>query len=376
MNSEQPRSVYVHVPFCVHRCGYCDFTLLAGRDDLASDYLLAIERELETVAGRPQVETVFLGGGTPTQLTAPQLSKLMQLLHDRFDWATDGEFSVEANPVGLTDEKLAVLQDAGVNRISLGLQSFDAGVLATLERDHRFDDILDCVQRTQRRFQNVGFDLIFAVPGQSFELWQQTLQTAIGLSPTHLSTYGLTFEKGTAFWSRREKGQLDQAADELERAMYAASMDDLGAAGFEQYEISNFARPGFRCRHNQVYWFCKPYWGFGPGAARLLNGTRIMNHRSTTTWIKRVLAGESTIFETETLSPEDQARELLVLGLRMNDGVSRSEFASRSAFDLDALAGDALQRLQAKGLISDDGERVQLTREGRFLADYVVGGLL
>lgn len=372
----QPSSVYIHVPFCAHRCGYCDFTVIAGKDHLASRYLDALEREMSSIGDRPELETLFLGGGTPTHLAPAELARLMELIRQKFRFSPDCEFSVEANPWGLTDEKLDILADAGVNRLSLGLQSFDAAILETLERDHRRDDILDCVARLRRRFANFAFDLIFAVPGLTLDLWRETLRTAIELQPQHISTYGLTFEKGTAFWTRRLKGQLQQADDELEREMYATAMDDLAAAGFEQYEISNFAKPGYRCRHNQVYWTGKPYWAFGPGAARYLDHTRSLNHRSVTAWMQKVLAGESALYESETLSPEDQAREALVLGLRRNEGVDRSEFATRTGFTVDGLISDELPRMLRRGLVWDDSARIGLTREGRFIADYVVGQML
>lgn len=373
---ETPRSVYVHVPFCVHRCGYCDFTLVAGRDDLQDDYLRALELEMQTIVDRPVVDTVFLGGGTPTQLTAPRLERLLALLKQRFDWAENGEFSVEANPIGLTDNKLRVLKDAGINRISLGVQSFDARVLATLERDHREPEIVTCIELVRRYCDNFGIDLIFAVPGQSLELWNQTLRRAIEFAPTHISTYGLTFEKGTSFWSRRSKGLIEPADNDLELVMYEAAMDQLAAAGLAQYEISNFAKPGFASRHNQVYWAGRPYWGFGPGAASYLHGERRLNHRSTTTWIQRVLAGQSVVYESERLEPEHRARELLVLGLRTIAGVERARFRITSGFDLDALAGRQMQRLQQQGLINDHEQRVTLTRAGLCLADFIAGKLL
>ncbi len=383
----QPRSLYIHVPFCAHRCGYCDFTLVAGKDHLADKYLdaltLEIDRELSQAgdpekAGcpKPELDTVFFGGGTPTQLSAEQLERLCGLVHDRFQLTPTTEFSVEANPARMTDDKIAVLADAGVNRISLGVQSFDDATLTILERDHRRTDVFDCVDRIRKRIENISLDLIFAVPGQTFELWESTLQTAIDLSPTHLSTYGLTFEKGTAFWTRREKDELPQAAEDLERQMYEVAMSKLAAHNFDQYEISSFARPGFRCRHNQIYWSGKTYFGFGPGAASLMNNQRQQNHRSVTTWLNKVLARESAIGDVEELDPEAFARELLVLSLRTNDGVDRAKFTEISDFDLDELAGESIARLVAQGLLEDSGDNVSLTCEGRFLADTVAGELL
>ena len=373
---QQPKSVYIHVPFCRHRCGYCDFTLLAGRDDLIESYLTALERELDSVTDSMELETLFLGGGTPTHLSPTELERLFKLLFDRFRLTADAEFSLEANPADITEERVAVIADAGVNRVSLGVQSFDDSVLKILERDHTAAIVERAVDRLRQRIENLSLDLIFAVPGQTLSLWTETLRRAIALRPVHISTYGLTVEKGTAFWSRRRKGLLPVLPDELEREMYAAAMDELTAAGFEQYEISNFARPGFACRHNEVYWTGQPYLAFGPGAARFLDGVRETNHRSVTTWIKRVLAGESPVMESERLDPEEAARERLVIGLRRSVGIDLAEFAEQTGFPVDRLAADAVQRHLTNGLLQRTPTHLRLTREGRFLSDSITVDLL
>ena len=339
---------------------------------MAGDYLRAMEVELQQLERTREVDTLFFGGGTPTHLEPDKLARLLELAREWFTLAPGFEFSVEANPAGLTDEKLRLMADAGVNRVSLGVQSFDEGLLKLLERDHREVEILDAIARLQQRFENVSLDLIFALPSQTLAHWRETLRRAIELRPTHLSTYGLTFEKGTTFWSRREKGAIEQLPNELERDMYAAAIDDLAAAGLEHYEISNFARPGFRCRHNQTYWRALPYFGFGPGAARYINGRRESNHRSTTTWIKRVLAGQSGIAMSEELTPEHRAREAIVLGLRQLDGIRRDEFRSLTGFELDSLASDTIAHETAAGRIEDFGDGIRLTREGLFLGDQVM----
>jgi oxygen-independent coproporphyrinogen-3 oxidase len=367
----QPRSAYIHVPFCAHRCGYCDFTLVARRDDLIDAYLEALAIELSKLERPREVDTLFFGGGTPTHLPALQLERLLALTRRWFLPAPGAEICVEANPAGLDDSKVAVLAEAGVNRVSLGVQSFDAAVLELLERDHRGSEIPAVVERVRRRIPNVGLDLIFGVPGQSLDLWRATLSAAIALQPTHVSTYGLTFEKGTAFQSRLNKGLLGRCDEEVERQMYALAMDELPRAGFEQYELSNFARPGFRCRHNEVYWAGDPFFGFGPGAARYAAGRRELNHRSVTTWINRVLAGQSPIAESEELSPEGRARELIMLNLRRCEGIALAEFRLQTGFDFHRLAGDALPRHLRQGLLEEHEGHVRLTREGRFLADTV-----
>jgi oxygen-independent coproporphyrinogen-3 oxidase len=367
----EPRSAYIHVPFCVHRCGYCDFTLVAGRDDLIDAYLEALAIELDRLERPREVDTLFFGGGTPTHLPASQLARLLALTRRWFPPAPGAEICVEANPAGLDDAKVAVLADAGVNRVSLGVQSFDTQMLELLERDHRGADVSAVIARLRPAIPNIGLDLIFGVPGQTVELWQQTLAAALALEPTHVSTYGLTFEKGTAFQSRLDKGLLNKCDEELERTMYAVAMDELPRAGLEQYELSNFARPGFRCRHNEVYWAGRPFFGFGPGAARYAGGRRELNHRSVTTWINRVLAGHSPIADAEELSPEGRARELVMLNLRRCSGLSLAEFHEQTGFDFRELAGDTLPRHLRQGLLEEHDGYVRLTREGRFLADTV-----
>ncbi|MBI1311968.1 radical SAM family heme chaperone HemW [bacterium] len=372
----QPRAVYIHVPFCAHRCGYCDFTLIAGRDDLAGAYLDALQAEIERSPLTEPLDTLFLGGGTPTQLDEPHLQRLLDLLRSAFRFSPDIEFNVEANPDGLTDAKLDALANAGVKRLSLGVQSFDDRFLSVLERRHSSESAIEAFGRCRSRFPDVSLDLIFAVPGQTLADWQHDLQTAIALQPNQVSTYGLTFEKGTTFWTRREKGQLDQADDSLERSMYGAAMDQLAAAGFEHYEISSFARPGFRCRHNQVYWNGGEYLGFGPGAASFDGGVRWQNHRSTTTWIRKVLAGEDAIGDREQLDPEASAREHLILGLRQIEGLNVAAFETQTGFALEPLGGEALSRLQDQSLLELTDDTLRLTREGRFFYDTVAADLV
>lgn len=367
-----PRAAYIHVPFCAHRCGYCDFTLIARHDDLMEAYLAALERELAQLPGRHDVETLFLGGGTPTHLTPAALDRLLHLLQRWFRLTPGGEYSCEANPANFSEAKMDLLAAAGVNRISLGVQSFDPGILQTLERDHSAEQVEAVLHSLRRRFTNISLDLIFGVPGQSLPLWRETLHRALAMATPHLSTYGLTFEKGTTFWGRRLRGVLQPVSDDLERGMYAAAMDELAAAGFAQYELSNFARPGYACRHNQVYWAGGSYFGFGPGAARYIQGRRETNHRGVKTWIQRLLTGKSGTQTSEELPPEERARELLALGLRRAEGISRAEFQQQTRFTLESLIGDTVCKYAALGLLEDDGKNVRLTRAGRFVADSIV----
>lgn len=359
------------MPFCAHRCGYCNFTLIARRPDLVGRYLLALERELSWLGSPRPVETLFIGGGTPTYLAPDDLARLLTIVLAWLPPVEGHEFTVEANPGGLDADRVAVLADHGVTRLSLGAQSFNTRKLKALERDHSPADIAAGVDLARRRLNSVSLDLIFGAPGESASAWQCDLEEALRLNTDHISTYGLTYERGTTFWGRRHRGELSQVDEELEREMYAAAIDTLSEAGFEHYEVSNFARPGHRCRHNEVYWSGWPYYAAGPGAARYVGGGREVNHRSTTTWIARVLAGESPVAQREQLSAEDRAREMLVFGLRRLEGVSREAFAHATGYTVDHLAGDALVRHVSRGLLEDSGDRVRLTREGLFVSDAI-----
>lgn len=372
----QPRSAYVHVPFCRHRCGYCNFTLIAGRDDLIGSYLEALALELSWLEHSRPVDTLFLGGGTPTHLPPRELDRLLELVLRWFPLAEDAEFSVEANPADIDRERAAVLASYGVTRVSLGAQSFRAEKLRVLERDHDAAQIARAVAECKRFASSVSLDLIFGTPGETLDDWKSDLAQAIALTPQHVSTYGLTIEKGTPFFMRTERGELTKAGEELEAVMYETAIDTLAANGYEHYEVSNFARPGFACRHNQTYWRHQPFFAAGPGAASFLGGTRSVNHRSTTTYLARLRAGESPIAESETLSPEDSARERLVFGLRQLGGVHRGEFLGATGYRIEQLGGRALEEFLALGMLEIAGERLRLTRRGLLISDALWPELL
>ncbi|HMP05566.1 MAG TPA: radical SAM family heme chaperone HemW [Lacipirellulaceae bacterium] len=371
-----PRAAYIHVPFCRHRCGYCDFAVIAGRDELVDAYLAALSRELSWLGEPRPVETLYIGGGTPNHLDLRQLERLCDAVLARHPLAARGEWTVESNPESLTAEQLQLLAGRGVTRISLGVQSFDDAKLRTLDRQHAGADAQRAVARALTAGLDVSLDLIFAAPGETLSAWRRDLQTALATGAAHISTYGLTFEQGTAFGVARARGAMREADEELQRALYAAAIDDLTAAGFEHYEVSNFARPGRRSRHNQVYWAAQEYFAAGPGAARYVDGVRETNVRSTLTYLARVERGQSPVAQREELPPESRARERLVLGLRRRSGVAKRSFAEATGFEVDALAGAAIARFAALGLMTDDGQSVQLTRDGLMVSDALWPELL
>ena len=371
-----PHHAYVHVPFCRHRCGYCDFTLVAGRDDLIERYLAALDRELRRVEQPLQFETLYFGGGTPSHLGPDGLRRLFGILRERLAPAAAAEVTVEANPLDVTGDLVAVCRDLGITRVSLGGQSLDAVTLRALDRDHAPDDVRRAVSLLRDAGLVVSLDLMTAAPGQTLAGVEADVAAAARLDVQHVSVYCLTWEQGTAFESARRRGDLVPAEESVERAMFETAIDRLEAEGFEHYEVSNFARPGFRCRHNEAYWDCRPWEAFGPGAARFDGRTRITNHRSTTTWIAKTLAGEDATGDIDAMTAEQAARERIVVGLRRRDGVDRAAFQAASGFGLDTLAGDAIARWVEQRLATDDGSRVRLTRSGLLVSDALWGDVL
>lgn len=364
-----PRSVYVHVPFCRHRCGYCDFSLLAGRDDLFERYFLTMACELKRVPVPLALDTLYLGGGTPSHLGPAGLRRLFNLLHGPLVPVGTAEITMEANPIDVTGSLAALAKGFGVTRFSLGAQSLDAATLRSLDRDHSPDDVRQATATLLGAGLSVSVDLLIAAPGQSLAAVEQDLEAVIALGVQHVSVYCLTWEKGTQFDALRAQGILSVADESIERAMFEATIDRLEAAGFEHYEVSNFARPGFRCRHNEAYWDCRPWEAFGPGAARYDGRERITNHRSTTGWMTRVLEGQDFTGDRDAMTPEEAARERVVVGLRRRDGLDREDFRAASGLALDTIAGAAIVAWVADGLATDDGQRVRLTREGLLLSD-------
>ncbi len=372
-----PRSAYVHVPFCRHRCGYCNFSVIAGRDDLADDFLSAIEIELSGL-GEPQpIDTLFLGGGTPTQLGVRRLERLFGMLQF---WLPRNprmtETTIEANPEDVTPELVEQLAAHGVNRISLGVQSFDDEKLNRLERGHNSVSATSAVELAAGVIRNVSVDLIFAAPQESPAQWRRDVSAAVSLPISHLSAYALTYEKGTSFWARRRSGLLSGVGEDEELEMYQDVRRLAAAAGLEQYEISNFARDGRRCVHNLAYWEGRGWYAFGPGAARFVGGRREVNHRSPTTYIRRVLENRSPTAESEVISSSQWACERAAFGIRMLDGIDLDEITRDSGVDIGSIRGDAIEACVREGWVHQAGRHWRLTDRGLLMADSVASALL
>ncbi|MCS7275522.1 MAG: radical SAM family heme chaperone HemW [Dehalococcoidia bacterium] len=397
---EGPLSLYVHIPFCELKCSYCDFNSYAGLEELMAPYVeaLAVEARLwSRLLGRPPVGTLFLGGGTPSLLPLPMLGRLLEALRDAFPFRPDCETTLEANPGTVDAEYLRGLVALGVDRLSLGVQSFHDDELRALDRLHSASEAEEAYWQARRAgFRSVNLDLIYGLPGQPLERWQATLERAIALGPDHLSLYALTVEEGTKLAHDVARGVAPAPDPDVQADMYEWSSERLAAAGYEHYEISNWARPGHRCRHNLAYWQCRPYLGLGAGAHSCLpwgdGWCRFWDVYSPRRYIQaveeacRARAPEGTLPEAlaalpqvagkEVVGMEGAISEFLMMGLRLRDGVSLEEFRRRFGCELlDAFAG-SLEELSELGLAEVRDGRLHLTRRGLLLANEVFVRLL
>jgi oxygen-independent coproporphyrinogen-3 oxidase len=373
---ESPHAAYLHLPFCRHHCGYCDYPVVAGRDELVPAFLEALEIELAWLGEPRGVDTLYLGGGTPSYLPLQALQQVVDSARHWFPLQPGYEFTLEANPADLTPELVSRLASWGVTRVVLGVQSFQDATLKQLERDHGEEGVRRARGLLQDSGINISLDLMFAVPGQTLPGWQEDLQKAIELAPQHISVLGLVVEQGTPFHARVEDGGLVEVDEELQGSMYVAALDQLQGAGYEHYEVSSFSQPGHRSRQNQAYWDGHGYYAAGPGATRLVNGCRQTNHRDTVTYLEKIKAGLSPVCETEQLSAETAARERLVLGLCQLEGVQAREFLARTGYPLSKLMGEYLEQYTRRGLLDWDECTLRLTRDGLMVSDSLWPPLL
>ncbi len=365
----QARAAYVHVPFCHHRCPYCNFTLVANHLDWVNRYLAAIEIELSQLKNPRPVDTIFIGGGTPTVLDESQLLRLFGSLRRWLPISEHGEWTIEANPNDLTDSKCRLLVSQGINRISIGGQSFDASKLRMLGRDHDGDGLLKAIAIAKEYFPSVSVDLIFGVPGETLPVWERDLETALTTGVDHLSTYGLTYEKGAAFWSQLRQGRFRATAEEDELAMYFGAIEKITGAGMLHYEVSNFAYPNYACKHNETYWAAKPWWAFGPGAASFVDGVRRINHRSTSKYLQRMEANQSPVSESEAIDWAQWTRERFVFGMRKIAGVDWSELEQTGEPNSLKTMRAILDRHLQTGWFIEEENQVKLSRAGLAISD-------
>ncbi len=372
--------VYVHIPFCASRCSYCDFFSTLQLADAGTSYVEAVVAEAHLRRGElcgTQVKTLYLGGGTPSQLPLPLLSRLIDGLRESLDLSVVEEFTVEANPDDVTPEWCAAVAALGVNRVSMGVQSFEDPILRLIGRRHTARQAMDAVANLREAgISNISIDLIFGLPGQTVASWTASVGQAIALKPQHISAYGLTYEEGTRLWHQRERGEVVEVPEEQCLEMYRILVDELQAAGYEHYEISNFALPGYHSRHNSSYWDDTPYLGLG-AAAHSYDGTvRRYNPSDLQGYINKIRAGE-TAYEQEALTWQERYNERVMLGLRTAHGVEadrlRRDFGDESWTHF---TREAARHISASHLRMTDDHRCVLTSAGIMLSDSIIRDLM
>ena len=367
---KKPTSAYVHIPFCTQICYYCDFSKVFSKNQPVDSYLEHLLEEFQSYDIQ-KLRTLYIGGGTPTALSASQLEVLLDGLTKNLDLSALEELTIEANPGDLDADKIAVLKNSAVNRVSLGVQTFDDKMLKKIGRSHLEKDIYENIDRLKLAgFDNISIDLIYALPGQTMEQVKENVAKAIGLDIPHMSLYSLILENHTVFMNRMRRGKLPLPKEELEAEMFEYIIAELERAGSEHYEISNFSKPGFESRHNLMYWDNAEYYGIGAGASGYVDGVRYKNHGPIRHYLSAVEEGNARITE-EHLSQKEQMEEEMFLGLRKKSGVSMARFEEKFGRSFDGLYGEIVKDLVQQGLIQIENDQVRMTKRGLFLGDTV-----
>jgi putative oxygen-independent coproporphyrinogen III oxidase len=368
----QPTSAYVHIPFCTQICYYCDFAKVYIKNQPVDDYITALLAEV-AAEKITSLKTLYIGGGTPTALSAEQLDKLLSGLTQGLDLAALQEFTVEANPGDLSDEKIAVLKKNHVNRVSLGVQTFNDKLLKKIGRSHSAQDVFDNVAKLKAAgFDNITIDLIYALPGQTMADVKQDVAHVMSLDLPHVALYSLILENHTIFMNKMRRGRLDLPSEDTDFEMYNYIIDSLQAAGFEHYEISNFGKAGYESAHNLMYWDNAEYYGFGAGASGYVDGVRYKNHVPIHHYLEH--ADKQVVKEKLTL--KEQMEEELFLGLRKKSGVNTQQFSDKFNQDFEALYGPTVAALRDKQLLEKSGDQIYMTRRGLMLGNDVFEAFL
>ena len=369
--------IYIHIPFCKQACYYCDFHFSTNQE-VEADMVNAIAHELflqKKYLGQEAIQTIYLGGGTPSLLPDVHLKKILEVTRSNFDITNNAEITLEANPDDLTYDRLVALRNMGINRLSIGIQSFDDAVLKFLNRAHDAQNAMTSVQEARKAgFKNISIDLIYAIPGQGNEAWRKNIHQALALEPEHISSYSLTIEEKTVFGRWSAKGKLNAVDDDLAAQQLEILMNTLAEAGYDQYEVSNFGKPGFWSQHNSSYWKQEKYLGIGPSAHSYNGSSRQFNIRNNHMYL-RALADDKIPFELETLTREDKINDYLLTTLRTSWGTNLKILKSEFTCDLVSEHSSYIQDLMDRGLANMEHDFLTLTRKGKFFADKIASDL-
>lgn len=372
---EKACSIYIHVPFCKARCYYCDFASFANCDYRIKDYIKCVTQEILLYKDKLceyTIKTIFIGGGTPSYVDAIYILDILEAIYSCCRVDANAEITIEANPGTLDREKLEIYKKANINRISMGVQSTNDYELKGLGRIHTYQDFVDNFNLARQvGFSNISVDVMFGILHQSFDTWKRTLEDIVQLSPEHVSAYSLSIEEGTKFYDMYKEGKISYVDDEVDRRMYHHAVDFLDMHGYHQYEISNFAKDGYCCRHNKVYWHDEGYVGIGLGAHSYFDGARYNNVYDMTKYISLVQNGIIASENIEVISKDRDMSDYIILGLRLTKGVNRNKFRKRFNKGLDSLFGDKIEKLCQEGLLVCDDDTIALTKRGLDVANKV-----
>lgn len=366
-------SIYIHIPFCATKCYYCAFNTYTFHKEQAKAYLQALRTEIALYAAETEpLQTIFIGGGTPSILSANALAQLFTDIHQHFRITSDAEITVECNPGTVDTEKLSIMRDNGVNRLSFGLQAMQDETLKQLGRIHTVAEFRQSYQLARENsFENINIDLIFALPEQTMEMWHDTLNGAIALAPDHISAYNLVMEEATPFYESWQAGELHLPTEDTEADMFQYTIETLTMHGYEHYEICNFAKPDRHARHNLVYWNNRPYIGLGAGAWGYINGVRYANIRGISPYIKQLSDRNKPIADSERLTGHAEKAETLMLALRKREGISLEAYRDRFGEEIEVVFGSVLKKWMDLGLLERTATHLRLTLRGLFLANEV-----
>lgn len=366
--------LYIHIPFCVRKCAYCDFLSAPGSEEAKASYTEALLREIEAVkTEKREVSSIFVGGGTPSALSPSLMGDIFEKIHKSFSVAPDAEITIEANPGTLSNEKLFLYRNVGINRLSLGLQSPEAAELKSLGRIHTYEEFLESFSLAREAgFQNINVDLMCALPDQTYEGWVRNLRKVAALHPEHISAYSLIIEEGTPFAKRK----LNLPDEDTEYRMYEDTAGILAEYGYEQYEISNYAKKDLACQHNVGYWTRKEYLGLGLGAASLWGNQRFSNTSDFSLYLNNSGFPEKIRGDRDALSLEAEMSEFMFLGLRMTKGVSKAEFLEGFGVPIESVYGKVLDKYKSVGLLEETEGRIFLTRAGIHVSNGVMAEFL
>ena len=374
-NRRIPLELYVHIPFCVRKCQYCDFLSGPSDEETKDRYIEALLKEIRAAEHTEDYEivSVFIGGGTPSALKAEAIASIMSTLQEQFFFCEDAEVTIEANPGTVDLEKLTIYRNVGINRLSLGLQSTDAEELKLLGRIHSYEEFLKSYEWAREAgFSNINIDLMFAIPGQTGEAWRQHLYQVAELNPEHISAYSLIIEEGTPFAEQN----LDLPDEDTEYQMYEDTAEILERYGYRQYEISNYAKQGYMCRHNAGYWQRREYLGFGLGASSLYRGMRFSNTRRMQEYLKESRNPDQIRKDVTVLSRNERIEEFMFLGFRMTEGISEKKFEENFDVRLMDVYGDILQKYEETGFMEHIETKWRLTRKGIHVSNHILADFL